>query len=95
MATWFLARLRGAGPELRRSLTAACLIVALQGVVGLIQYHTNLPAGVVWVHASLPAALWAVLVWSWLAAGRPATVADPAPSAQPSRATAIAGSRTP
>jgi heme a synthase len=78
VAAWFLARRRGAGRELRRSLTAAALLVALQGVIGLIQYHTNLPAGVVWVHASLPAALWAVLVWSWLAGGRPVRAGEPA-----------------
>ena len=60
-------------------------------MIGLIQYHTNLPAGVVFVHASLPAALWGVLIWSWLAAGRvqPATV--PAPDASPeARASALA-----
>jgi heme a synthase len=77
VAAWFVARRRRAGRELRRSLTAAALLVALQGVIGLIQYHTNLPAGVVWVHASLPAALWAVLVWSWLAAGRLAPAEAP------------------
>jgi cytochrome c oxidase assembly protein subunit 15 len=70
IATWVLARRRGAGAQLRRSLTAVCLLLGVQGVIGLIQYHTNLPAGIVWIHASLPAALWAVLVWSWLAAGR-------------------------
>jgi cytochrome c oxidase assembly protein subunit 15 len=80
VAAWFLARRRGAGRQLRRSLTGAALLVALQGVIGLIQYHTNLPAGVVWIHASLPAALWAVLVWSWLAAGRPDRVAAEAGS---------------
>ena len=37
--------------------------------LGLIQYHSHLPAGVVWVHASLPAVLWVSLVWSWAAAG--------------------------
>jgi hypothetical protein len=26
----------------------------------------------VWVHSSLPAVLWALFVWTWLAAGRPA-----------------------
>lgn len=82
VAVWFLARRRGADASLRRSLTAACLLVALQGIVGLIQYHTNLPAGVVWVHASLPAALWGVLIWSWLAAGHPARAGEPVSSAE-------------
>jgi hypothetical protein len=45
------------------------VLLAIQGIVGLIQYHNALPAEVVWVHASLPAVLWTVLVWSWVAAG--------------------------
>ena len=82
IAVWALALRRRAPGPLRRSLTAACLLLGLQGVIGLIQYHTNLPAGVVWVHASLPAALWGVLVWSWLAAGRPAPARAPEPAAE-------------
>jgi cytochrome c oxidase assembly protein subunit 15 len=76
---WFVARRRGAPGELRRSLTGVCLLLGLQGVIGLWQYHTHLPATLVWVHASLPAALWALLVWSWLAAGRPASARATSP----------------
>jgi cytochrome c oxidase assembly protein subunit 15 len=83
IGVWLLARRRGAAPALRRTLTAACLLLGLQGAIGLWQYHANLPAGVVWVHASLPAALWAVLVWAWLAAGRPAAAPAPAPGGPP------------
>ncbi len=75
---WLLARLRRAGAQLQRSLTAVCLLLAAQGAIGLWQYHTGLPAGVVWLHASLPAALWGTLVWSWLAAGRPGRPVVPA-----------------
>jgi hypothetical protein len=57
-----------------RALTAVCLLLAAQGIVGLIQYHNALPAAVVWVHASLPAVMWVVLVWSWMAAGSLAAV---------------------
>ena len=60
---------RRAGPPLIRALTGVCLLLAAQGIVGLIQYHNALPAEIVWVHASLPAVLWTVLVWSWVAAG--------------------------
>ena len=64
-----------------RALTAVCVLMAVQGVVGLVQYHNALPAEVVWVHASLPAVLWTVLVWSWVAAGSLATApADAAPA---------------
>jgi cytochrome c oxidase assembly protein subunit 15 len=81
VALWLLARVRGASAELRTALTGVCLLIALQGAIGLWQYHTQLPAELVWIHASLPAALWALLVWSWCAAGRPAQVRHGAPVA--------------
>ena len=71
---WGVARYRRAGRALMGALTAVCLLMAVQGTVGLIQYHNALPAEIVWVHASLPAVLWTVLVWSWVAAGSPAAV---------------------
>src|SRR5688572_12942102 len=75
IALWGFALYRKAGPALVRALTAVCLLLAVQGIVGLIQYHNALPAEVVWVHASLPAVLWTVLVWSWVAAGTLAVAA--------------------
>ena len=73
VALWFYARRRGASAQLQRALTVAALLIAAQGIVGLVQYHSELPAGVVWVHASLAAVLWLSLVWAALAAGRPAS----------------------
>ena len=82
LGLWVFARVRRAAPPLFRALTVVCLLVAAQGIVGLIQYHNALPAALVWVHASLPAVMWVVLVWSWLAAG--SLAAAPAPgSARP------------
>jgi heme a synthase len=77
---WAVARYRRVGGALMRSLTAVCLLMATQGIVGLVQYHNALPAEVVWVHASLPAIMWVVLVWSWTAAG-PVTAVERAPAA--------------
>ena len=83
---------RGIRGELRRSLAAVCVLLGLQGGLGLWQYHTQLPAEIVWVHSSLPAVLWALLVWSWLAAGRPTEEPGPEPTApdRPDRAVAAA-----
>jgi heme a synthase len=75
IALWAFARGRGVRGTLMLTLTAVCLLIGAQGVVGLIQYHNALPAGVVWVHASLPAVLWVMLVWSWAAAGPVAVTA--------------------
>jgi cytochrome c oxidase assembly protein subunit 15 len=87
VALWGVARYRRAGPALMRALTAVCLLMAVQGVVGLIQYHNALPAEVVWVHASLPAVLWTCLVWSWVAAG--SLAAAPARPAAPARVSQV------
>jgi heme a synthase len=79
IALWLFAVLRGVRGTLLLTLTAACLLLGAQGVIGLVQYHNALPAELVWVHASLPAVLWVTLVWSWLAAGPVAVaVAEPA-----------------
>jgi cytochrome c oxidase assembly protein subunit 15 len=77
LAAWAFALVRGAGAIVMRPLTAVCLLIGAQGVVGLIQYYNALPAEVVWVHASLPALLWVALVWTWQAAGPLAVAATP------------------
>lgn len=68
---FFLARRQGASRTLIRALAAVALLTGLQGLIGLIQYYNELPAGIVWVHASLAAVLWLALVFAALAAGRP------------------------
>jgi heme a synthase len=78
VATWFLARRRGATPQLRRPLTVLCCLIAAQGVVGFVQYETGLPAGVIWVHIVLATSTWLSALWSVAAAGRLA----PAPELQ-------------
>lgn len=67
---WFFARRRGATQTLRMALTGVCLLLAIQGGVGLAQYHLALPAELVWVHASLAAVTWVAYCFSALAAGR-------------------------
>ena len=41
---------------MQRPLTVLCVLLALQGVVGLDQYETHLPTELVWVHVG--AGLW-------------------------------------
>ncbi len=66
---WFLARRRGAPPRVQRPLTALCVLLALQGAVGLDQYETHLPTGLVWVHVTLACCAWIAVLWAALAAG--------------------------
>jgi heme a synthase len=70
LCAWWLAR-RAPDALVRRSTTALCVLIALQGLVGLDQYKTHLPTELVWVHVSLAALTWVTVLWSALAAGRP------------------------
>jgi cytochrome c oxidase assembly protein subunit 15 len=67
---WWLARRRSADPVIQRSLTVLCVLVALQGAVGLDQYETHLPAELVWVHVGLACGAWLAALWATCAAGR-------------------------
>jgi cytochrome c oxidase assembly protein subunit 15 len=69
VAAWWLARRRGANPIVRRSLTVLCVLLALQGAVGLDQYKTHLPTGLVWVHVGLACLSWLAALWAACAAG--------------------------
>ena len=72
LAAWWLARRREGPAPVRRSLTVLCLLLALQGVVGLDQYKTHLPTQLVWVHVGLACGAWLAAIW---AASRPGALA--------------------
>jgi cytochrome c oxidase assembly protein subunit 15 len=69
LAVWWFARRRPAAPLVRRSLTVLCLLLALQGAVGLDQYETHLPTQLVWVHVALACGTWLAALWAAVAAG--------------------------
>lgn len=69
LGLWWFARRRSDDDLLHRSLTALCALIALQGAVGLDQYETHLPTGLVWVHVSLACLTWIAVLWSTFAAG--------------------------
>jgi heme a synthase len=69
LGVWWLARRRGADPIMRRSTTVTCALIVLQGLVGLDQYETHLPAELVWVHVSLASLTWLAVLWTSFAAG--------------------------
>jgi heme a synthase len=70
VGVWWLARRCGGDELLRRALTWLCVLIALQGAVGLDQYETHLPTELVWVHVSLACACWLACLWAACAAGR-------------------------
>jgi cytochrome c oxidase assembly protein subunit 15 len=72
---WWLARRRNADPQVRRASTVLCVLLALQGAVGLDQYETHLPTELVWVHVGLACGCWLAALWTAFAAGsRPMSV---------------------
>ncbi len=85
LGVWFLLRRRGAEPEVRRALTLACVLLAVQGAVGAVQYSLELPAEIVWIHVALAACLWLSLLWAAAAVAsiepRGRTRIDPQPVA--------------
>ncbi len=68
---WWLARRRSKDVILRRSSTALCVLLALQGAVGLDQYETHLPTELVWVHVALASFTWLATLWVTYAAHAP------------------------
>jgi cytochrome c oxidase assembly protein subunit 15 len=71
VATWYLARQRGADAGLRKRLTRVCLLLATQGVVGIVQFQLELPAEIVWVHVALATLLWVGIVLAAVQVGAP------------------------
>jgi len=69
VALWIVARRRGVSRAGRTPLTWLCVLLAAQGVIGGVQYQLELPAEIVWVHASLAATTWLAIVWTVVAAG--------------------------
>jgi len=99
VAVWWMARRRQARPLVQRSLTVLCVLIALQGAVGLDQYKTHLPTELVWVHVGLACGAWLAAVWAACAAGSltrrhaPAAPERPAGAAQGAPGERLAAAR--
>jgi cytochrome c oxidase assembly protein subunit 15 len=94
VATWWLARRRGVDRELRVRLTRICLLLAAQGVVGILQFQLDLPAEIVWVHVALATLTWVGIVLAAMQVGAPsrAPVFSPSSDARASAAPPAAAS---
>ena len=69
VGVWVVARRRGVARDQLAPLTWLCVLLAVQGAIGAVQYWLELPAEIVWVHASLAAATWVAIVRTLIAAG--------------------------
>ncbi|HET9198722.1 MAG TPA: COX15/CtaA family protein [Solirubrobacterales bacterium] len=80
IAVWFLLRRPGADRRALRPLTLVIGLLALQGVVGGVQWWLELPAGIVWVHIAIATGNWLAMLWTVAAAGRLEPRDEPAPT---------------
>ena len=74
IAVWWYARRRGADAALVHRLTRVCLLMAVQGVLGIVQFQLEVPAEMVWVHVALATLLWVGIVLAAVQAGSPLAV---------------------
>jgi cytochrome c oxidase assembly protein subunit 15 len=70
IAVWFLLRRPGGDRRALKPLTAVIGLLALQGVVGGLQWFLKLPGELVWVHVALATATWLAMLWTVATAGR-------------------------
>jgi len=70
IAVWLLLRRPGGDRRAVRPLTAVIGLLALQGVVGGLQWALKLPGELVWLHVALAIVTWLAMLWTVAAAGR-------------------------
>jgi heme a synthase len=70
IVVWFLLRRPGGDRRALRPLTVVIGLLALQGVVGGVQWALKLPGELVWVHVALATATWLAMLWTVATAGR-------------------------
>ena len=90
LAALGIAWYRGASSRLVRVLVLIVVLLGVQGLIGAIQYQSQLPAELVWVHVCLATITWVALLWAWSTAGTPLRerAGVPAGAAQPGGAPA-------
>lgn len=69
IAVWLLLHLQGRDRRALRPLSAVICLLALQGVVGGVQWALELPAEIVWLHIALATATWLTMLWAVASAG--------------------------
>ena len=70
IGVWLLLGRPGGDRRARRPLTVLLGLLALQGVVGGVQWALKLPTELVWVHVALATITWLAMLWTVATAGR-------------------------
>lgn len=85
IGVWFFLRRSGGDRRALKPLTVVIGLLALQGVVGGVQWSLELPGALVWVHVALATGNWLAMLWTVAAAGRLEPREKPV-AAEPARA---------
>ena len=70
IAVWFLLRRPGGDSRALRPLSLVIGLLALQGVIGGLQWYLELPGELVWVHVAVATTNWLAMLWTVATAGR-------------------------
>jgi cytochrome c oxidase assembly protein subunit 15 len=70
IAVFFLLRREGGDRRALRPLGFVIGLLALQGLVGAVQWWLKLPGELVWVHVTLATGTWLATLWTVATAGR-------------------------
>ena len=70
IGVWFYLRRPGGDRRALKPLTLVLILLAVQGLVGYIQWELELPPAIVWVHVGLATCNWLAMLWTIAAAGR-------------------------
>lgn len=70
IGVWFLLRRPGGDRRALKPLGVVICLLALQGVVGGVQWALKLPGELVWAHVALATATWLAMLWTVATAGR-------------------------
>jgi cytochrome c oxidase assembly protein subunit 15 len=70
ITVWLLLRRPGGDGRALRPLTWVIGLLALQGLIGGLQWELELPGELVWVHVALATVTWLAMLWTVATAGR-------------------------
>ncbi len=70
IGVWLYLRRPGGDRRAVKPLTVVLGLLALQGLIGGLQWSLELPSQIVWVHVSLATANWLAMLWTIAAAGQ-------------------------
>ena len=70
IGVWFYLRRPGGDRRALKPLTVVLGLLAIQGIVGYVQWELELPTEIVWVHVALATLNWLAMLWTIAAAGR-------------------------